>query len=126
MNIGKSLMQFFGFEANQELKQEHIDQLDQLAAKNIELEAELTAARASAEEINATNIAQNETIAAQQATIAELEAKVAQLGALPGATPTQVDKKSDDFADDTANVKRKGYIPEQAQQMVKQFSQNNK
>ena len=125
-NITPTLKSFFGFGENQELKQQDIDKMNELVEQNARLEAELELSRSTLEAVNTTNIEQNTIIVQQSVKIAELEAKVAEYGALPGVMPTQVDKGRDDFNDDTQKVKNKGYVPEQAQQTVNQFSSKTK
>ena len=125
-NIGQSMKAFFGFSETPELKQEDIDKMNNLVEQNANLSAELELSRTTFEAVNTTNIEQNRIIQEQSAKIAELEAKVAEYGALPGAMPTQVDKSRDDFNDDTQEVNNKGYVPEQAQQTVNQFSSKTK
>lgn len=120
MDIGKGIKQFFGLgETNQELTQEHMDKLDAAVIENAELKQTVQAltSEKSTLEQKATELTQQITELTTKNT--ELQQKVDEYGAMPGAMGTQVDKKADDFKEDTP----KGYVPAAAQEMVNQFSQ---
>lgn len=117
--IPEPIKQFFGFgEAEQKITQEHLDQLAPMVSENTELKQSVETLKTEKADLEQKAVEFNKTITELTAKNTELEQKVAEYGAMPGALPTQVDKKSDDFKQDTP----KGYVPQQAQDIVNQFS----
>lgn len=126
VKLPTALAQFFGFgDAEQEIQQEHVNQMDALVLENQQLKQDLEQKQSildglSAEKNTLANQVEELTASVNALTAEKiaLEQKVEEYGALPGALGTHVPKPADDFKEDTPT----GYVPEAAQKHVKQFS----